>query len=50
MECTNCNSKPGEKARIEFLDTDKEIVLTLCNECYTEISEEKDIEVVYIDG
>lgn len=41
MTCLNCMSGPGEEARvcIEDGDTEREITLPLCEECYHDFNE-----------
>ena len=48
MTCSVCNSAPGERTRVEFLESGKEVTLVMCMECYDEFSEEESVEVVRV--
>ena len=50
MDCTVCNSNPGEPTRVEFSDADKTLEIRMCGDCYSDFREDSFVSVVRLDG
>ncbi|UBF21806.1 hypothetical protein HSTV-3_gp46 [Halorubrum virus HSTV-3] len=48
MECSICNSAPGQMTEIELLWADKTVELQVCDECYEDFSEDGEINVIRV--
>lgn len=49
MTCTVCNAFPGERTRMTFLDSETELTLTMCGECFSEFQRDECVTVRRVD-
>jgi ribosomal protein L37AE/L43A len=50
MDCTTCNSNPGEPTRVEFPDAGKTLEIWMCDDCYSDFRKDSYVNVVRLDG